>query len=67
MLSSELNVMMGQSRTSVGKTRLERLEDLPALPTADELKDTLDNDQLRLFEELQTTSAFIDESEAIEE
>ena len=60
-------ILYGTTELFLRAFGLERLEDLPALPTADELKDTLDNDQLRLFEELQTTSAFIDESDAIEE
>ena len=60
-------ILYGTTELFLRAFGLERLEDLPALPAADELKDTLDNDQLRLFEELQTTSAFIDESDAIEE
>ena len=33
---------------------LERIEDLPALPDMDDVKDTLDDDQLRLFEEMRS-------------
>lgn len=35
---------------------LERIEDLPALPNIDDIKKTLDDDQLRLFEEMQGAS-----------
>ena len=35
---------------------LERIEDLPALPNIDDIKKTLDDDQLRLFEEMQEAS-----------
>lgn len=35
---------------------LARIEDLPALPNIDDIKKTLDDDQLRLFEEMQGAS-----------
>jgi len=43
---------------------LECLEGLPPLPAADALKDTLDSDQLRLFEEMQTAPESIDAHDA---
>ena len=35
---------------------LAQIEDLPALPNIDDIKKTLDDDQLRLFEEMQGAS-----------
>lgn len=35
---------------------LEQIEDLPALPDMDDVKDTLDDDQLRLFEEMRAAA-----------
>lgn len=43
---------------------LEQLSDLPALPNLDDVKDTLDDDQLRLFEEMRAATDTIDHNEA---
>lgn len=43
---------------------LEQLSDLPALPNLDDVKDTLDDDQLRLFEEMRAAADTIDHNEA---
>ncbi|GAA0207020.1 SMC-Scp complex subunit ScpB [Selenomonas dianae] len=43
---------------------LEQLSDLPALPNLDDVKDTLDDDQLRLFEEMHAATDTIDHNEA---
>lgn len=42
---------------------LEQLSDLPALPNLDDVKDTLDDDQLRLFEEMRAATDTIDHNE----
>ena len=43
---------------------LEQLSDLPALPNLDDVKDTLDDDQLRLFEEMRAATDTIDHNKA---
>lgn len=39
---------------------LEQIADLPALPEMDDVKDTLDDDQLRLFEEMRAAADVIE-------
>ena len=39
---------------------LEQIADLPELPEMDDVKDTLDDDQLRLFEEMRTAADVIE-------
>ncbi len=39
---------------------LEQIADLPALPDMDDVKDTLDDDQLRLFEEMRAATDVMD-------
>ena len=39
---------------------LEQIADLPALPNVDDIKDTLDDDQLRLFEEMRAAADAIE-------
>ena len=39
---------------------LEQIADLPALPNVDDVKDTLDDDQLRLFEEMRAAADVIE-------
>ena len=39
---------------------LEQIADLPALPNMDDVKDTLDDDQLRLFEEMRAATDVMD-------
>jgi len=39
---------------------LQQIEDLPALPDTDDVKDTLDDDQLRLFEEMHAAADLVE-------
>ena len=39
---------------------LEQIADLPELPEMDDVKDTLDDDQLRLFEEMRAAADVIE-------
>ena len=39
---------------------LEQIADLPALPDMDDVKDTLDDDQLRLFEEMRAAADIVE-------
>ena len=39
---------------------MQQIEDLPALPDTDDVKDTLDDDQLRLFEEMHAAADLVE-------
>lgn len=43
---------------------LEQIADLPALPDMDDVKDTLDDDQLRLFEEMRAAADIVEHDAA---
>ena len=43
---------------------LEQIADLPALPDMDDVKDTLDDDQLRLFEEMRAAADIVEHDDA---